>query len=128
MQLVLFGYAINGDPRQLPTAVVAHGQRPAGARVVRAAENTGYFRVAEVSDSRGRGLMAEGQVQFALVFPADFSRRLLRGEKPAMAVYADATDPAATGPAVAALQACPSWRWCTSWSARWPAARRAPRL
>ena len=53
-------------------------------------------------------LIARGEVQFALVFPADFSRRLLRGERPALAVYADATDPAATGPAVAALQSLPA--------------------
>jgi ABC-2 type transport system permease protein len=84
--------------------------------VVRAAENTGYFRVQPmVSGAEAEAWMAEGRVQFVLVFPADFSRRLLRGEKPAMAVYADATDPAATGPAVAALAGLArSWRWCTS--------------
>jgi ABC-2 type transport system permease protein len=53
-------------------------------------------------------LIAEGKVQFAIVIPADFSRRLLRGERPAIAVYADATDPAATGQAVAALQQLPA--------------------
>ena len=108
MQLVLFGYAINGDPRQLPTAVVAGDGGPLVRSIVRAAENTGYFRiVAEVSDGEAERLIAAGEVQFAIVFPADFSRRLLRGERPALAVYADATDPAATGPAVAALQSLP---------------------
>jgi ABC-2 type transport system permease protein len=108
MQLVMFGYAINGDPRQLPTAVVALDHGPMVRAVVRAAENTGYFKVvAEVSDSQAEALISTGQVQFALVFPADFSRRLLRGEQPVLAVYADATDPAATGPAVAALQSLP---------------------
>ena len=108
MQLVLFGYAINGDPRQLPTAVVAGDAGPLVRSIVRAAENTGYFRiVAEVSDGEAERLIAAGEVQFAIVFPADFSRRLLRGERPALAVYADATDPAATGPAVAALQSLP---------------------
>ncbi len=109
MQLVLFGYAINGDPRQLPTAVVALDDGPLVRSIVRAAENTGYFRVvATVSDSEAEALIARGEVQFALVFPADFTRRLLRGERPALAVYADATDPAATGPAVAALQQLPA--------------------
>ena len=109
MQLVLFGYAINGDPRQLPTAVVAADNGPLVRAVVRAAENTGYFKVtATVSDTQAEQLIASGRVQFALVFPADFSRRLLRGERPALTVYADATDPAATGPAVAALQALPA--------------------
>jgi ABC-2 type transport system permease protein len=108
MQLVLFGYAINGDPKNLPTAVVALDQGPLVRAIVRAAENSGYFRVVKVgSDRQAEALIASGKVQFALVFPTDFSRRLLRGETPPLVVYADATDPAATGSAVAALQALP---------------------
>jgi len=108
MQLVLFGYAINGDPRQLPTAVVALDNGPIVRSIVRAAENTGYFRVVQsASDSEAEHLVANGTVQFALVFPADFTRRLLRGERPPLVVYADASDPAATGAAVAALQSLP---------------------
>ena len=109
MQLVLFGYAINGDPKHLPTALVALDDGPLVRSIVRAAENSGYFHiVANVSDSQAEQLIATGEVQFALVFPADFSRRLLRGERPALVVYADATDPAATGNAVAALQSLPA--------------------
>jgi ABC-2 type transport system permease protein len=109
MQLVLFGYAINGDPRQLPTAIVALDEGPLVRSIVRAAENTGYFRVvASTTDTQAEALVARGEVQFAIVFPADFSRRLLRGERPALAVYADAADPAATGPAAAALQQLPA--------------------
>lgn len=109
MQLVLFGYAINGDPRGLPTALVAADGGPLVRTIVRAAENTGYFKVvATVADGEAERLIADGQVQFALVFAADFSRRLLRGEHPAVVVYADATDPAATGPALAALQSLPA--------------------
>lgn len=108
MQLILFGYAINGDPRHLPTAVVALDNGPMVRSIVRAAENTGYFRVQQAaSDAEAEHLVANGTVQFALVFPADFSTKLLRGERPALVVYADASDPAATGPAVAALQALP---------------------
>lgn len=108
LQLVLFGYAINGDPRRLPTAVVALDDGPLVRSIVRAAENTGYFSVvAAASDSAAEALLARGEVQFALVFPADFSRRLLRGETPPLVVYADATDPSATSGAVAALQALP---------------------
>jgi ABC-2 type transport system permease protein len=108
LQLLLFGYAINGDPRQLPTAIVALDEGPFSRSIVRAAENTGYFRVvASVSDGQAEAMLARGEVQFVIVIPADFSRRLLRGEHPALAVYADAADPSATGPAVAALQQLP---------------------
>ena len=106
MQLVLFGYAINGDPRNLPAAVVAHDSSPLVRSIVRAAENTGYFRVVFTgAESQAEQALAEGRVQFVLVFPADFTRRVLRGEKPPLAVYADATDPSASGPALAALLA-----------------------
>jgi len=108
MQLVLFGYAINSDPKHLPTAVVALDQSPTVRTIVRAAQNTDYFHVIEVgSESEAERLIARGDVQFALVFPSDFTERLVRGESPAMAVYADATDPAATGTAVSALQKLP---------------------
>ena len=108
MQLVLFGYAINSDPKHLPTAVVALDNSPLVRSIVRAAQNTDYFSVIEVgSEHEAERLIARGEVQFALVFPSDFSRRVLRGESPAMAVYADATDPAATGAAVSALQRLP---------------------
>ena len=109
LQLLLFGYAINGDPRRLPTAIVALDEGPLARSIVRAAENTGYFHVvASVGDSEAEAMLARGDVQFVLVIPADFSRRLLRGERPALAVYADAADPAATGPAAAALQQLPA--------------------
>jgi ABC-2 type transport system permease protein len=108
MQLVLFGYAINSDPKHLPTAVVALDQSPMVRTIVRAAQNTDYFHIIEVgSESEAERLIARGDVQFALVFPSDFTARVVRGESPAMAVYADATDPAATGTAVSALQKLP---------------------
>ncbi len=108
LQLVLFGYAINTDPKNLPTVVVAADASPQVRSIVRAAENSGYFRVlGTVTDAEAERLIARGEVQFALVFPSDFTTRLLRGERPALAVYADASDPAATGAAVAALVQLP---------------------
>jgi ABC-2 type transport system permease protein len=108
MQLILFGYAINSDPKHLPAAVVALDQGPLVRSIVRAAENTDYFHVVEVaSETEAERMIARGDVQFAFVFPSDFSARVLRGEQPAMAVYADATDPSATTAAVAALQDLP---------------------
>lgn len=110
MQLVLFGYAINSDPKHLPTAVVAHEHSPLVRSIVRAAENTQYFKVVEVaSEAEAERLIAVGDVQFALVFPAGFTQKLLRGERPPMVVLADATDPAATGSALAAAARLPQF-------------------
>lgn len=106
LQLVLFGYAINTDPKNLPTAVVAAESSPYARSLVRSLEASGYFRVVAqpATGDEARALMAQGDVQFVLHIPADFSRRLVRGERPAVLVEADAADPAATGNALAALQ------------------------
>ena len=105
LQLVLFGYAINSDPKTLPTAVVDYDKSEFSRSIVRAIENTHYFSVTHTpaGEADADRLLASGDVQFAIVFPSDFSRRLLRGEKPALLVAADATDPAATGNALAAV-------------------------
>jgi ABC-2 type transport system permease protein len=106
MQLVLFGYAINMDPKGLPAAVVVADASAFSRSLVRALENTGYFRVVAqpaTLDEADR-LIARGDVQFALEFPEDFARKLQRGERPVVLVEADATDPAATSNALAALQ------------------------
>jgi ABC-2 type transport system permease protein len=105
LQLVLFGYAINSDPKMLPTAVVDYDKSEFSRSIVRAIENTRYFSVTHTpaGEADADRLLATGDVQFAIVFPSDFSRRLLRGEKPALLVAADATDPAATGNALAAV-------------------------
>jgi len=106
MQLVLFGYAINMDPKGLPAAVVVADASAFSRSLVRALENTGYFRVVAqpaTLDEADR-LIARGEVQFALEIPEDFARKLQRGERPVVLVEADATDPAATSNALAALQ------------------------
>ena len=105
LQLLLFGFAINSDPRHLPTAIVIADPSEFSRSFVAGLENSGYFRVTHrlQSEAEGDELLASGQVQFVLVVPPDFSRRLVRGERPAMLLAADATDPAATGNAIAAL-------------------------
>lgn len=104
-QLVLFGYAINTDPKGLPTAVVAHDTGPLARSLVAALQNTGYFRVSAQPASEGEAdaLLEDGRAQFMVAIPADFSRRLVRGERPALLVAVDATDPAASSNAIAAL-------------------------
>jgi len=105
LQLVLFGYAINTDPKSLPTAVVDYDKSTYSRSFVRGLENTKYFAVTELpgGEEGADRLIERGDVQFAVVIPSDFSRKLERGERPALLVAADATDPAATGNALAAL-------------------------
>ena len=106
MQLVLFGFAINMDPKGLPAAVVAADTGIFSRTLVRALENTGYFRVVAMPGSAAEAdrLLVRGEVQFVLHLPEDLSRRLQRGERATVLVEADATDPAATSNALAALQ------------------------
>ncbi|WP_374592691.1 ABC transporter permease [Aquabacterium sp.] len=105
MQLIMFGYAINGDPKHLPTALVVHEHTTYTRSLTRALENSGYFVVtrADASEAEADDLLALGDVQFVLTVPAGFSRALERGERPALLLEADATDPAATGNALATL-------------------------
>ena len=104
-QLLLFGYAINTDPKALPTAVVDYDRSEFTRSIVRSIENTGYFALTRTPASAedADALLARGDVQFAIVVPAGFSRALLRGERPSLLLAADATDPSATGNALAAL-------------------------
>jgi len=105
MQLVLFGYAINTDPKGLPTAVVSQDTSPMAHSLVAALQTSGYFRVVEsgIAESRGDALLQRGDIQFLVVVPDDFGARVVRGEKPAVLIAADATDPSAGGNAIAAL-------------------------
>ena len=91
IQLLLFGYAINDQPRHLPTAVLAQ-------------EDTVFAR----SPAELDGMLRRGDVQFAITIPGDFTRRVTRGDDPQILVEADASDPTATAAAVAALSGLPA--------------------
>ncbi|WP_293679148.1 ABC transporter permease [uncultured Phenylobacterium sp.] len=108
-QLILFGYAINTEPRHLPTAVLIQEDSRHARSIVAALENSRYFDVVAQARSPAEldRLLRTGQVQFAVTIPGDFTRRVARGDKAQILVEADATDPSATGPAVAALAALP---------------------
>ena len=107
LQLVLFGYAINTDPKGLPTALVAADTSPLAGSIVATLQNTGYFRIVHqgTSEAAAEKLLESGEVQFLVVIPPHFTRSLVRGEKPALLVAVDATDPSASGNALAALNA-----------------------
>ena len=106
IQLVLFGYAINADPKRLPTAVLMADYGPQGRTVLHAIRNSGYFEFKRqlTSEQEGRDVLARGDVQFVVNIPQGFTRDLLRGERPAILIEADATDPAATSNAIGSLR------------------------
>jgi ABC-2 type transport system permease protein len=107
IQLTLFGYAINSDPRHLPAAVLLADQGPQGRTLLYAMKNSTFFDfVHQVkTETEGRKLLERGQVQFVVSIPENFSRDLLRGDRPKVLVEADATDPVATGTALGSLGA-----------------------
>jgi ABC-2 type transport system permease protein len=106
MQLLLFGYAINSDPKHLPTAMRSADQGPFSRTLIEALRHSDYFKLVRETESEAeaRDLLQLGDVQFVVNIPEDFSRKLLRGDRPTVLVEADATDPAATGPAVSAVK------------------------
>ena len=105
LQLTLFGYAINSDPKALPTALIAADQSTFSRSLTRALENTEYFRFLPqpVDEAEGDRLLRMGEVQFVLNLPKGFQRDVLRGRHPSVLIEADATDPAATSNAIGAL-------------------------
>ncbi|QGM45635.1 ABC transporter permease [Methylocystis heyeri] len=103
MQLMLFGYAINTDPKHLPTALLVQDDGPLARSVAAALRMTDYFAIkrAAKSEEDADRMIRSNEVQFIIEIPADFDRRLVHGDRPAVLLIADATDPTATVGAVA---------------------------
>lgn len=105
LQMLLFGYVINTDPKQLHTAIIDADRTPITRSFIWAMQNSDYFKfVGDCPDEdAGRAALARGEVLFVVNFPAGFTRDLLRGDRPALLVEADGTDPTAAGGALGAL-------------------------
>jgi ABC-2 type transport system permease protein len=105
MQTALFGYAINTNPKHLDTAIVSDDDSDITRSFIAALQNSSYFKVVATlpNEAAGREALARGQVLFVVNIPAGFTRQLLRRERPSLLIEADATDPSATGSALAAL-------------------------
>lgn len=105
IQVLLFGFAINSDPKSLPSAVVSLDNGRYTRTIVAALANTGYFRFVHEAASIAEAdeMLERGKVQFVVTIPAGFERALVRGDRPQLLVEADATDPSATGNALAAV-------------------------
>lgn len=105
VQLMLFGYAINTDPKHMPTAVLAQDHSTFARSIVAGLKNSDYFSIAReiTSEAEGRALLQKGEMQFVITLPENFERSLVRGEKPSLLIETDATDPTASANALAAL-------------------------
>lgn len=106
LQLVLFGLAINSDPRHLGAGVLISDYGPQGRTILQAIKNSTYFDFVRQVDSEAEAdkLLARGDVQFIITIPQNFTRDLVRGDRPVLLVEADATDPAATSVALGSLR------------------------
>ena len=105
MLLILFGFAINNDPKSLPAALLAMSNDQYTRAIVTALENTNYYRFDRVAETEAEAdlLLARGDVAFVVTIPADFGTRVQRGDHPQILIEADATDPAAASGAISTL-------------------------
>ncbi|WP_235603045.1 ABC transporter permease [Piscirickettsia litoralis] len=110
IQLVLFGFAINQNPRNLPTVIVSNDHSPLTREFISAIQNTKYFHIINDNSTAQHAdqLLASGKTQFIVTIPTHFSEKMIRGESPEILVTADASDPSSTGNAISALNALPN--------------------
>ena len=105
LELVVFGYAVNTDPRYLPTAVVSADSSIFTRSLISGLKNSDYFQFLDhvKDEAEGTTSLKNGEALFVVTIPEDFTRKMLRGEQPSILVEADASDPMATGNATASL-------------------------
>lgn len=102
IQLILFGFAINADPKHLPTAIFIEEQTPIVRSILQGLENSGYYDIVlQTTDpEEGKRLLTSGIVAFVITIPTGFTERLVRGERPQILIEADASDPSASSNAI----------------------------
>jgi ABC-2 type transport system permease protein len=105
IQLVLFGFAISTDPKDLPTGLLDLSRDRFSRAIIASLENTGYYRISELPSTaaQAEALMAAGDIAFLITIPSDLGRRATRGDRPQLLLEADASDPAAASGAVSVL-------------------------
>jgi ABC-2 type transport system permease protein len=105
IQLTLFGFAINTNPKHLPTAIINADHSQFTRSYVAALQNSEYFKIVNdnASEKEGDELLAKGKINFLVQFPPNFSRDLVRGNNPQLLISVDATDPIASVNAVTSI-------------------------
>jgi len=105
IQLTLFGYAINSDPKHMPTGLILEDHSEITRTIIATLKTSEYFDIVGefLDEASAEQALARGDVQFVINIPPDFTKHLIRGERPAILIEADATDPTATGMALGSL-------------------------
>jgi len=105
MQLFVFGFAINLNPKDLPAAIAVDDPGPYARSIVAALNNSSYFHIVAATNdpAAARRMMQEGKAIFVIEIPVDFSRDIVRGARPDLLIESDATDPASGSYALAAF-------------------------
>lgn len=106
IQLALFGFAINTDPKHLPTAVIAYDESEFTRTIISSMQTSEYFAVDTryTTAEQAQEALQKGEIQFILTIPSDFTQKLLRGEKPSLLIEADATDPVTVSVALSSIE------------------------
>jgi ABC-2 type transport system permease protein len=106
MQLILFGFAINSDPRHLPTLLYLEDRSAIVRSLTAGLQNSSYFDITGEVQSAEAATKAlqSGEAAFVITVPAGFTRDLLRGDHPQLLIEADASDPSAASNAVGMIQ------------------------
>ncbi|MDD4949975.1 ABC transporter permease [Sulfuricurvum sp.] len=106
IQLALFGFAINTDPKHLPTAIISYDKSEFTRTMASAMQTSQYYKIMPqyTTPSEAQEALQKGEILFILTIPSDFSRKLLRGEKPSLLLEADATDPVTVSTALLSIE------------------------
>lgn len=106
IQLIIFGYAINSNPKNLPTAIVSAEESNFSRAIISSMKTSEYFNImGEVkTEAEAEKILRKADAQFIVTFPPDFSRELVKGHKPQLLIQADAADPSAVAYALSAFE------------------------
>ncbi|MCL4714866.1 MAG: ABC transporter permease [Hyphomonadaceae bacterium] len=106
IQLILFGYAINTDPRHLPAVVEMREDGPMTRAFLASLHASTFVDIVAVAHTaeEGEAMLRSGQASYLISIPEGFERRLLRGERPQILIAADASDPVAATGALGAIE------------------------
>ena len=104
VQLIIFGFAINSNPKHLSTYILnGDGQSQFTRHFISSLQNSKYFDIKGTlySPDKAQHNMLSGKATFIITIPPGFNNKLIRGENPEILLEADSVDPQTIGSALA---------------------------